>query len=243
MEEVSFRNSRGVELKGTFRDRGSKGVLLVHGLTGDREEDGQFTEAAEVLNQEGFTVFRFDLSGRGRSGGELLIENAIDDVKSALELMRERGVEKIGLYGYSMGGLISLKVARDEYVEALFLASPVTASFNLPGGRLTNLALRFTGEVPKIEPFQERKVNWISRELSEEFLAVEQEELLSGLEKPVKIVHGDRDLIVDVENSRNAKNYIGNGEVEIVEGMRHSYSSSNIEKVAEKAKTWFNQYM
>lgn len=243
MEELSFRNSRGKELEGTLREGGSRGILMVHGLTGDREENGHFTEVAETLNRDGFTVLSFDLSGRGSSEGELLIENGIDDVKNALQLMRGRGVEKISLYGYSMGGLISLKVARDEEVEALFLASPVTDSFDLPGGRLTDLALRLFSEVPKVEPFQKRKFNWISKELSEEFLAVEQEELLSGLEKPVKIVHGDRDLIVDVENSRNAKNYIENGEVEIVEGMGHSYSSSNIEKVAEKAKTWFNQYM
>jgi pimeloyl-ACP methyl ester carboxylesterase len=243
MEELSFRNSRDVELKGTLREGGSKGVLMVHGLTGDREENGHFTQVAEALNAEGYTVINFDLSGRGSSGGQLLIENGVDDVKTALELMREKGVEKIGLYGYSMGGLLSLKTARDEEVEALFLASPVTASFDLPGGEFTDLALRFTGEVPKIELFQKRKINWISRELSEEFLEVDQEELLSGLGKPVKIVHGDRDLIVDVENSRNARKYLENGGVKIVEGMGHGYSDKQIEKVAEKAKAWFREYL
>lgn len=244
MRKVSFRNSRGLELKGDLRENSSDAaIILSHGLLGDREEKGYFTELAEALHQEGFNVLSFDFSGRGRSEGSLSIENGVDDLKSAIKFSREKGAEKIGLIGYSMGGLISLKTMNDVDVEAAFLTSPVTASFDLPGGELTDFALKLFGEIPKIELGRARKVNWISRELSREFMDVDQEELLSGLEEPVKIVHGDRDRIVNVENSRRAEKLLENCELQVVEGVKHNYSAEDREEIVREAKAWFTEHM
>ncbi len=244
MKKTSFQNSRGLEVKGDLREaEGDKAVVMAHGLTGDRHENGYFDRVAEELNSEGFTVMNIDFSGRGLTPGKLTIENGVDDLVNAIEYIRDLGNSRVGLYGYSMGGLISLRTASRKEVDAMFLTSPVTASFDLPGGLLTDILLKLFDEVPKVELGMERKLNWIGQELADEFLAVDQEELLSGLGTPVKIVHGDRDLIVDVENSRDAERYLEDGEVEIIEGMGHSYSDEEIEELVSDAKLWFGKHL
>lgn len=84
-------------------------VVIVHGLCEHLERYNYFTKK---LNDFGYTVYRFDNRGHGKSGGERgYVENFQDFFKDADELVDMALEENKGLpvfmFGHSMGGFIT----------------------------------------------------------------------------------------------------------------------------------------
>lgn len=84
-------------------------VIIVHGLCEHLERYNYF---AKKLNDFGYTVYRFDNRGHGKSGGERgYVENFQDFFKDADELVDMALEENKGLpvfmFGHSMGGFIT----------------------------------------------------------------------------------------------------------------------------------------
>lgn len=76
-------------------------------------------------------MLAFDFSGGGESNkSPITAEKEIKDLDAAIDYIQSRGVERVGLYGHSLGGYISLKNYRPE-VETMVLTSPVTDSVNI----------------------------------------------------------------------------------------------------------------
>jgi pimeloyl-ACP methyl ester carboxylesterase len=242
MEKVVFENTRGREIHGVFESGDSdRCIVMAHGLTDDRNVGGYFSTASKALNEAGFNVLRFDFTGRGDTEGKLTLDKGVDDLKSAIEFVKSRGINRIGLYGYSMGGVISLR-SLDPSIEAVFLSSPVTARFELPLHPLSSWLAKKFGEVPDINIDRKRKIEWVNWELTEDLLSVDQKKLLSDIDVPVKIVHGNRDFIVDVENSKKASKIL-NCELEIIDGMGHTYRGGYRQEVIDEAEAWFREEM
>lgn len=243
MEKVLFENSRGHKIHGTFNSAGSDAcIVMAHGLTDNRNVGGYFVEAAQSLNNLGYNVLRFDFTGRGDTEGELTLEKGIEDMKSAIDFVEEKDMERIGLYGYSMGGVISLKCI-DSRIETLFLSSPVTARFELPLHPLSTWLTKVFGKVPDINIDRKRKIEWVNRELTQNLLDVDQEKVLAEIDIPVKIVHGDRDFIVNVEKSMKASEKIENCDLEIIDGMGHTYRGNYRKMVVDEARKFFRKEM
>ena len=68
---TQFPSRDGTPLHGTVRAirRPAAGALLVHGLTGDRSENGLYEDLADRLAGNGVQSLRFDWRGHGRTGG------------------------------------------------------------------------------------------------------------------------------------------------------------------------------
>eukprot|EP00388_Colpodella_angusta_P003139 GDKJ01011213.1.p1 GENE.GDKJ01011213.1~~GDKJ01011213.1.p1 ORF type:complete len:386 (+),score=58.34 GDKJ01011213.1:41-1198(+) len=100
-------------------------VLCLHGLNSQKE---QFTQVSKFLVPAGYTIIRIDLYGHGSSNSPLktkfnehLFFQQINDL-----LMHLRIVEKINIFGFSMGGCIAAAFSATfpEKVRAVFLAAP-----------------------------------------------------------------------------------------------------------------------
>jgi predicted acyl esterase len=86
---------------------GWPGVLLLHGLGGDRTQVNALAE--QFLAPYGYTVLTVDARGHGSSGGRSTLNGAreLADYAAALTWLRSRpGVsdDKIGAIGFSLGG-------------------------------------------------------------------------------------------------------------------------------------------
>ena len=84
-------------------------VLIVHGLA---EHLGRYETVTEELNGAGFSVYRFDNQGHGRSGGERGylddFQSFIDDTDRLVEKARQENPSlPIFMLGHSMGGFIT----------------------------------------------------------------------------------------------------------------------------------------
>jgi pimeloyl-ACP methyl ester carboxylesterase len=146
-EEVGFRTSDGVGLRGWFIPRGidepGPAVLFSHGWLwnrlgniggqvpfGDRTVD--FLPAARALHDAGFHVLLFDLRNHGQSGRSLPITYGPReglDIQAAvayLRLRREVDPARVGALGFSMGANAVLYGAPDVQppIKAILAVQP-----------------------------------------------------------------------------------------------------------------------
>ena len=111
-ENVSFRTSDGLELKGWYvPSRNGAAVISFPGRAGSQKP-------ARMLARHGYGVLLFDRRGEGESEGE---PNAFgwggdEDIKAAIEFLQGRAdvdPERIGGIGLSVGGELMLEAAAE----------------------------------------------------------------------------------------------------------------------------------
>jgi dipeptidyl aminopeptidase/acylaminoacyl peptidase len=111
-EEITFKAADGLQLKGCWIPvpGSERAVIILHGHGGSLDWDIHRTPA---LNTAGFNVFLFDFRAHGRSQGRLATFGYLErqDVLGAVEFLQQRSVKRIGLLGFSYGGVASMLAA------------------------------------------------------------------------------------------------------------------------------------
>lgn len=157
--------SRGVQVPATLvTPDGAESypiVVLCHGHGGNREENVGFGAIADALAAQGVASIRMDFPGCGESTESFqnnILSNMEADVNAAIEYAKANlAVEKVGLFGYSMGGRIVLElVAGGTAADAIVLLAPAndTADLkNLFGGEEGYEAMRVTANAEGFATF------------------------------------------------------------------------------------------
>ncbi len=85
-------------------------IVVCHGYNGSLDAD---LKTAPLLNRAGFGVLAFDFRGHGRSDGSLvsLGYHERQDLLGAVDWLEKRGVTRVGVLGFSMGGVVALSAA------------------------------------------------------------------------------------------------------------------------------------
>ncbi len=114
-EAISFKTRDGLTLRGWFiptaRRSDPKGtIVFCHGYGGDCSPDLVY---APLFHQAGFNLLFFDCRGHGASDGDFtsLVYFERGDLLAALDFLRSRGLGRVGLMGFSMGGAVALATA------------------------------------------------------------------------------------------------------------------------------------
>ena len=111
-------------------ERSNKGVILAHGMTVSKEDEGILVRAETKLNEAGFNTIRFDFRAHGSSEGDSVkdftVSGELKDLKAVFNFFEEEGINQIGLAGASFGGSISALYSGKypNKVDVLFLANP-----------------------------------------------------------------------------------------------------------------------
>lgn len=123
--------SRGVQVPATLTTpEGAETypvVILMHGHGGDRVYG--MAQIADALAERGVSSIRFDSAGCNESSEPFTaycITANMDDCDAAIAYAEEQlGAEKIGIFGYSMGGAtVVCLLADDEVVDAAAMLAP-----------------------------------------------------------------------------------------------------------------------
>jgi alpha/beta superfamily hydrolase len=164
IQAISFQNSAGLELFGTLHTPATPRanlpavVLLSPGVKMRVGPGRLYVPLTEMLNDQGYTVLRFDFFGLGDSAGDLQetmladvynhieVGRYVDDTLSALKWLRQTQNKSRFILGGLCGGAITALMAaeRDPTVdELLSLGMTVTLASNAatPAKYLTRVQL------------------------------------------------------------------------------------------------------
>jgi alpha-beta hydrolase superfamily lysophospholipase len=111
-QSVSFQPRQDLVLRGWFVSaENPKGTVVVcHGYAGDCSPDLPY---ARLLRDAGYNTLLFDFRSHGQSDGHSisLVYFERQDLLTALDYLKGRGITRVGLIGFSMGGAIAISTA------------------------------------------------------------------------------------------------------------------------------------
>lgn len=189
-------DSKGVTIHYTVQGRGEP-VLLIHGLASNGEINWRVPGIVGMLATN-YQVITMDVRGHGHSGKPLDPRAyGVELVEDAVRLLDHLHIKKARVAGYSMGGMIALKMMarHPDRVQSAVIGgmgwmregSPFQQSW-------ANMPLRW----------RNRSVSLCARSLA--MLALTAEEL-KGIRQPVTLIIGEQDPLkaVSVEPLHQAR--------------------------------------
>lgn len=236
MKKIFFKNANGLTLCGVWQKPqipNKKAIILAHGITVTKDEDGIFPELAEQLNNTGFDVFRFDFQGHGESEGksvDMTISGELDDLTAAFQEVRKNGYKDIGLLGASFGGGIAalFSSSNQQLIKALCLWNPC---LNYDHG-IINPTTPWISEKNEIRKKEINEQGWttigsrrfiIGKNLYDEMATTFPYEALKSITIPTVIFHGTNDRYIPYEDSQLYAKNLSNGKFISIEKGEHAF--------------------
>jgi alpha-beta hydrolase superfamily lysophospholipase len=127
---VGFTSSSGDRIAGWYvPSRNRAAVIVTHGTNADRSS---MLDEIRLLSAAGFGVLAIDWPGDGESGGEVRWgsgeRNALSAAIDWLEQQPDVARDKLGAFGFSMGGYFTIQVAAaDPRLRAVVIAAAPTS--------------------------------------------------------------------------------------------------------------------
>lgn len=126
-----FLNINDIEICIDDTEQGENALLLIHGLTGNKATMYPIRD----MFKDHYRVITIDTRGHGESTHpkEYTIDDHADDIH---EIIKELGLEKVDILGYSMGSYIALRAAeaKSDDIDHLVLAC------TKPNGKTSSVA-------------------------------------------------------------------------------------------------------
>lgn len=197
-------------------------VIMFHGFTGNKtEHGGLFRDFSRELEKLNIASLRLDFSGNGESDGyfnDFTFDTLINEANLIIDFAKTiEGVKKIILLGFSMGGAIASYVsARRNDISKLLLWSPA--------GNIVSLIKNRYEHAPKLENKDADVGHYpISHEM---YLSLDKYDVYENIENftnQVLIIHGKKDLAVNVDYAYEYLKKYKNASLHIIESAGHGY--------------------
>lgn len=249
-ERVEMKNSRQLTLIGNFYPASADAIVIMcHGFTSDKTSRGRFDRFALRFQKSGFNVLAFDFSGCGESDDDsLTMAKQADDLQSVLTFVKQRGFQKIALYGHSLGTRICL-MCHSEAIQTMVLTGASTGGTvyqwdeHFSAEQMTELAE--SGKITEQLSKGPRKTVIINQQMLLDFEQCDQKKLLSSIKCPVLIIHGNYDEEEKrlSELSRAGMTWLPkDSKLVIVDGAAHSFMD-HLDVVEDHANDWLIKHM
>ena len=249
-EQFTFQNKAGETLSGSLElpDQPAKATALFAHCFSCNKNVLAASRVSRALRDQGFAVLRFDFTGLGQSEGDFSNTNFstnLDDLRSAVEALRERKMSPQILVGHSLGGAAVLYLAGeiDEVALVATIGAPSEPS------HLSHLFSDETLQTIEATGRAEMSLGGKPFTITKEFLADIQEtslkKKLSSLKKPVLICHSPTDSVVGIDQARkiyesanHPKSFVS------LDGADHLLrSKSDAKFVGQLISTWAARYL
>ncbi|MFP4026190.1 MAG: alpha/beta hydrolase [Candidatus Brocadiia bacterium] len=181
VEDCWLKTEDGWKLHGWWLEATEEAptLLAFHGNAGNLTHR---VEYLHLLRRKGFNVLMIDYRGYGQSQGHPSETGLYKDAKAAYKYLTEEkkiAPGRIIAFGRSLGTAVALNLALSEPVVAVILESPFASAKVM---------------AKKMIPFVP-----VSRFIRSDF---DNAGRVSELEKPILVIHGDRDRVVPFEQGR-----------------------------------------
>ena len=225
-EEVEFTSrTDGLILRGWHIESEHSGptLLFVHGIDGVRSGNNA-VQLASMMTELSFNVLLFDLRGHGSSDGDRASggDHERRDVLAAFDFLEKRGVPQsdIGVLGFSMGAAAAaLALAEAPSVKAFVLDSPYANLSDLIAQEVGNRSVLPGWAAPLFVPGAKIAARLV---FDIDINAMAPERVVSELDYPVLIIHGEDDTRVPVAHGiRVHMASHADSELWLLEGIGH----------------------
>lgn len=227
--------NKGQKIYGVLYKPESQGkmplVIFAHELCKSHRSGSGYGKA---LASQGIAVYTFDFCGGGiysRSDGEtteMSVMTEAEDLKAVVDAAKNWDFvdpDRIVVIGGSQGGMAAAVMASEypEDIKGLILLYP---GFVIP--ELVHNEFKHKDQVPDIFSF----LGWINvgRNYATDVWDYEPFEEMKKYQKPVLILHGDRDEIVEVSCSQRAAETYPNGYLKVISGAGHKFHEKSLDK-------------
>lgn len=201
VERVEFPNRRGQRLVGDFHGTAERvGVIICHGMLSNRSSP-KHEAMAVAFAEQSIPALRFDFAGRGESEGrleDLSYSSEVEDLYAAIEWCASMGIERIGLFGSSMGGTVALLgAARDERVVSVATLAAVAHP--------EAIGERYPKEVEAWESqgFVDTEAGRLNRDFYDDCFEHNVIASVRVLRAPVLVIHGADDEVVPTSDGHD----------------------------------------
>ncbi|MCL4310029.1 MAG: alpha/beta fold hydrolase [Actinomycetota bacterium] len=226
-------------------------VVLAHGITSDKNEDGFYTRLSQYLAENMYMVSRFDFRGHGESSGnskDFNVNGQIEDFSTVLDWASDSYQLPIAIIAASFGApaAINTTIDHESIIHALVLLNPVL-DFNrtFVNPEVPWLKGKFSSDI-LISALNNNGIELtpdftLGKKLIRELLELRPYEKLTRIKCPVLSIHGDHDEYVPYEVT--AQYYKANEKSRLltIEGANHGFGIENEQIVFTSCKEWLDQ--
>jgi len=225
-------------------------IILIHGALGAID---QLEPLAALLDTQ-HTVHRIELEGHGstRSDAPYSTHRFADNVRA---FMAEKGIGAGSLFGYSMGGYVALAVAAtspDLVTRVATLGTKLAWSPDVAAKETSRLhAPTIRAKVPRFaEALEHRHAASGGWELMLSRTAAYMTSLgeaatldagmLAAIRQPARLMVGDRDAVVTVDETRTAATALAAGQFAVLPNTPHPFEQVRLPLLAAHLSDFFN---
>lgn len=249
-ENISIRNQSGLELSCLLDipegEHKFPLVILLAGY-GTKKEDFFTSELSTFLVDTGIASIRIDFSGIGDSQGEfktdykltkMMVDLAL--VYKYIQTLSNVDMEKIGIFGQSMGGLLAINLASKHSIHAMCIVSTPS---NIAGEENFKEQLE-KGEQGGFIEFNNNgnRVVRVPHSFIVDAIEFDVLEVVERVKCPVSFIVGDNDVTVTPENTKKIYEHANEPkQLVTITDMPHFYNyvPDVLEKVNKEALKFF----
>jgi len=199
--DVSFQSTDGLMIYGWWIESGSKdrAIIMVHGTNRNRADYGtRMLDMAQNMVHAGYNVLMFDLRAHGQSEGKRTSLGFYEqrDLLGAIEYVKQRGIHKICVIGFSMGAAVALMTAaKCNTISAIVADSSFAYLKDIIEPQFTRRSRLPKFLIPLIL-FWAKMIHHIDLSIPRPIDAVKE-----CTDIPVLFIHGGQDKTVPVEHA------------------------------------------
>ncbi|MBI2270689.1 MAG: alpha/beta fold hydrolase [Bacteroidetes bacterium] len=224
-------------------------LLLLHGAIGAKDQLQTLAENLKELS----TVHTLSFSGHG---GEPMPETfSIEQFSTdVLKYLQQNKIEKVNIFGYSMGGYVGLYLAKHypEKINKVFtLATKFLWTPEIAQREIKMLdAARIKEKIPAFAQQLEKRHlpnDWktVLHKTAEMMIKMGNKNPLTlndleSIEKSVLIGIGDKDTMVTLEETINVYRKLKNSNLIVLPNTQHPIEKVNIKRLTEEVALFFN---
>lgn len=244
-------------------------ILLAHGFA---EHHRRYAELTAALNDANYDVWAFDFTGHGTAPGKRAVVDVRqligEHLQARSDVLAQARTETMMLFGHSMGGLITLAstLLDPTRLDSVAVTGPaLKLKANVPPA-IASLGAAIGTALPMITTFEidpallTHDAKKVEEHLNDPYIYRGKTPLLSGatmaqqgyrvienapiLAVPTLILHGDEDVLADVEGSLEfARRASESAEVQVITGAYHELLNEVERATYEKMIIdWYNRW-
>lgn len=230
-ESVSFKTKDNVLIRGWFiphPNPKAKTIVLLHGYPADK---GNILPSTIFLHKS-YNLLYFDFRYLGGSEGyySTVGKNEVLDLLAAIQFLHSRGINEVGMWGFSLGGAVALMTAP--------LAPQIKAIVSESSYARLDLMTYEYYKIPLLKyPLGELTRLWGWLFLHDDIKKISPATAAEKINIPILLIHSKRDQVISYDHAlllQKSLKHNPKAQFLMIENTTHGEHFENYEKVIER---------